>query len=83
MWRSFFLAIGLTLCILGGECLVVDKAYVAQPEETLEQPRSYFSTNYGFPPRRREFVPPEWAPWSLLVAGAVVSLYSVTLARDA
>ena len=26
MWRAFFMAIGITLCILGGECLLIDKA---------------------------------------------------------
>jgi hypothetical protein len=65
MWRSFFLAVGLTLCILGGECLIVDKAFVT------------LAGRGG-----REFVPPEWAPWSLLSAGAVVSLYSLTVARQ-
>jgi hypothetical protein len=33
-------------------------------------------------PVTREFRPPEWAPWTLLSAGAVVMLYTVTVARD-
>ena len=30
---------------------------------------------------RQEIVPPDWAPWSLIGAGAVVVLYSFTIPR--
>ena len=82
MWRSFFLAIGLTLCILGGECLIVDKAFLKPPDRVV-QPKSLYNKSWFFTPTaRREFVPPEWAPWSLLSAGAVISLYALTVARN-
>ena len=78
MIRSFFLAIGAFALILGGECLVLDRAVLkASQESTIE----------GFTERmaiaQREITPPEWAPWSLLSGGAVVILYSCTLPAKA
>lgn len=74
MIRSFFLAIGVFALILGAECLVLDRAVLKPNQE---------STIEGFTERmavtQREITPPEWAPWSLLSAGAVVILYSCTL----
>lgn len=74
MIRSFFLAVGIFSLILGAECLVLDRAVLKPSQE---------STIEGFTERmasaQREITPPEWAPWSLLSAGAVVILYSFTL----
>jgi hypothetical protein len=64
MWRSLFLALGIFTLMLGLEALIVDSATFA---------------NHGDPGAARELVPAEWAPWSLLSAGAVVILYSFTL----
>ena len=75
MWRSFFLAVGITLCILGAECLVVDRAFVTLPADSPPSNSLYQAR------QSREMVPPEWAPWSLLSAGAVIALYSLTVAR--
>lgn len=70
MFRAFFLALGMTAFILGLECLAIDKAVLhARSESAAEQ----IAVSY------REVSPPEWAPWSLLSAGAVVMLYSFTL----
>jgi len=68
MWRSFFLAIGAYVCLLGVQALAVEKA-VLKPE--LSGSKS--------PSVRREIVPPDWAPWSLMAGGAVVVLYSFTI----
>ena len=85
MWKAFFLAVGICLCILGAECLVIERAYVkrrpvaqadSQTAPSLFQSRPVAST-----PGPREVVPPDWAPWSLMSAGAVVVLYSFTLPR--
>lgn len=77
MWRSLFCALGISLIIVGAECLVVDKAVVAYPKKAdASAPGEPQSTI-----ERREFAPPEWAPWSLMASGAVVMLYSFTLAR--
>jgi hypothetical protein len=65
MWRSFFLAIGAYCCLLGIEALAVDKAVLKV------SPNSQSTW--------REVMPPDWVPWSLLGAGAVVMLYSFTI----
>jgi hypothetical protein len=71
MWRSFFLAVGIFLCILGVESLAVDRAVLSGPS----------SAGGAFQSPGREFTPPEWAPWTLMSCGAVVLLYSFTIPR--
>jgi hypothetical protein len=66
MWRSFFLAIGAYCCLLGVQALAVEKAVLK-----ADAPGAHSTS--------REVIPPEWAPWSLLGAGAVVMLYSFTI----
>ncbi len=82
MVRSFFLAIGIFACILGAECLAIDKAVF---RATAEPSQSAIQRTFGTvaPPRGREIVPPPWAPWSLLAGGAVTILYSFTIPRRA
>ncbi|MBC8355069.1 MAG: hypothetical protein H8E66_24075 [Planctomycetes bacterium] len=83
MWRAFFGAIGAALLILGGECLVVEKAVFANSPKKAAAPMSPFDDpQVPQPPVNRELRPPEWAPWSLLSAGAVIVLYTFTLRRD-
>jgi hypothetical protein len=72
MWRSFFLAVGIFLCILGMESLAVDKAVLSGPSD---------ASAVGAFQSSREFTPPEWAPWTLMSCGAVVLLYSFTIPR--
>lgn len=79
MWRSLFLAIGIVLCILGAECLVIDKAVLVQNDEQPKQTASYFAA--ASEPSNEEFRPPEWLPWGLISSGAVVILYSHSLPR--
>lgn len=79
MWRGFFLAVGITLCVLGGECLVVDRVVWADTSPMPPQ-----SSIGGYPQgpgvaASRDFKPPEWAPWTLLTGGAVVILYSFSI----
>jgi hypothetical protein len=38
MWRSFFLAIGITVFILGAECTVIDKALLKRAEGAQPAP---------------------------------------------
>ena len=82
MWRATFLAIGIYLCILGAECLVVDRAILDDGGEPTpaSQNASLFSSA-GPKVERREFKPKEWMPWSALSTGAVVILYSFTIPR--
>jgi hypothetical protein len=70
MWRSFFLAVGVTLCILGVQCLAIDKAVLAARPAAQGMSNAIAS---------REISPADWAPWSLLSAGAVTMLYSFTV----
>ena len=81
MWRSLFLAGGVALCILGAECMVVDRFVLADsvaksgPYMTTEE---YTDWDADLPTtaEHRVLVPPEWAPWGLLSAGVMVALYS-------
>jgi hypothetical protein len=78
MWRCFFLAIGISLCLLGVECLVVDRATILASPASDAEPSFGLSAQTG----SKDFDPPEWAPWSLLSAGAVLTLYTMTLRRE-
>ena len=90
MWRAFFLAIGISLCILGAECFVVEKAVfnLHRKKQTaamqLQTPSYWQVPDYLSIPSSdtREFEPPDWAPWALLASGAAIALYSVTAAKD-
>ena len=76
MWRATFLALGFSACILGAECLVLDRAILNRKETT---PAAYpFGQAVA---RNKEIVPPDWAPWSLMSAGAVTMLYSFTIPK--
>jgi len=85
MWRSFFLAIGISMLILGGECLVIEKAVMARkPDPAAEAgpiARTFQATPFAPPPKQRVIRPPDWAAWTLLSAGAVVIIYASTLRR--
>jgi hypothetical protein len=72
MWKTVFLAIGLYVCLLGLECMALDKVVLVS--------RSELSTRRDRP---REISPAEWAPWSLLSVGAVTMLYSFTIPNRA
>lgn len=66
MWKSFFLASGLFACILGLELLVIDSATILPVD------------GRGGP---RVFMAPDWAPWTLISAGAVTILHFATLPK--
>ena len=69
MWRSLFLALGVSTAILGVEALGIEKAVLKNPE------------NAPATAQVKEVNPPDWAPWSLMAGGAVVILYSFTIPR--
>ncbi len=71
MWRALFLALGIYCCLLGAECLVIEKATLAGSKDQQGV--------LGIGARKREVIPSDWAPWSLLSAGTVTILYSFTL----
>ena len=74
MWRAMFMALGLSAVILGLECLVVEKAVLARSTAAPVEGQPAVSAP-------RDFIPPDWAPWSLMSTGAVTMLYSVTLPK--
>ncbi|NBT12252.1 MAG: hypothetical protein EBS56_01435 [Planctomycetia bacterium] len=59
MWKSFFIAAGVFACVVGLELLLIDSAVVLPLDGN------------GGP---RVFVAPDWAPWTLISAGAVTLL---------
>jgi hypothetical protein len=82
MWRALFLAIAIAICILGLECLVLERAVLNLPAPT--------SSGYSLDPndplapptsQKRTIEATEWHPWSLLCVGSVMMLYSLTLRR--
>jgi hypothetical protein len=70
-----FIALGLSAVLVGLECLVVEKAVLAKPQAAAGASSKGVVT--------RDFVPPDWAPWSLMSVGAVTMLYSVTIPKRA
>ena len=81
MAKAFFLAVGLSLCLLGGECFVVEKAVLAAKAKPKAAAKSSFLATTSAAPKKRVIKTPEWAPWTFLSTGAVIVLYSITLTR--
>jgi hypothetical protein len=85
MWRAMFLAVGIYMCILGAECLVVERFVMAgeRPPSESQAPATLFAaTPAPSPTATHDIEPPEWAPWSFLSAGAVIILYALTINRQ-
>jgi hypothetical protein len=76
MIRAFFLALGIFICLLGAQCLFIEKAVFANPAQQKNGPLAVNSVR-----ATREIEPPDWAPWGLLAGGVVVILYSFTIPR--
>lgn len=80
MFRALSLAIGITLCILGLEFMAVEKVVMASERNSTADATSLGDGN-SLTKSEREFHPPEWMPWSLVSAGAVIIIYSFTIPR--
>lgn len=83
MWRSVFLAIGISLCILGVECLFVEKAVLANGEKAPAAAKISGLFSRPEVSARREVKTKEWMPWSFMSSGAVIILYTLTLKKRA
>jgi hypothetical protein len=82
VWRAFFLAIGTMLIIVGVECMLIESAVlVSERVETTQVNNPWFPAPQPMQVSDRVIRPPEWIPWSLVAAGTVVVLYSLTLPR--
>lgn len=86
MWRAFFIAVGISLCIGGAECLVLDRAILKREETVASEQSSTSSLLLGTEaPRSKnaEWIPKDWHPWSLMSVGAVVILYAYSFGKKA
>jgi hypothetical protein len=81
MWRSIFLAIGITLCVFGVECLFIEEAVLAKPIGGTPLAASVATTDGGAGGGKKEIKTQEWMPWSFLGGGAVIILYTITIPR--
>ena len=95
MWRALMMSLGLSLCLLGGEAMVIDRVVLADEmtDAAYRSPYGARGANGPYGPfevvpsyspalpsmNQRVFVPPEWAPWGLLAAGALTFLYATAL----
>lgn len=79
MVRAFFAAVGISLCIFGAECLFVDSAVLASGEKLPVARNTLFVAAPNL--EKKTIQTPEWAPWTFLSAGIIISIYSVTLKR--
>lgn len=76
MWRALFLAVGVSLVILGVQCLGVQKFVLkgdAPPTNDI------FADAKAAVTPRREIVPQPWVPYSLMSTGTVVCLYCFSI----
>lgn len=73
MWRALFMAVGIAGAVFGLECLAIDKAILMPPRNGSTQTIT----------SSREWVPPEWLPWTLITGGAIIVLYTFTIPRRA
>ena len=80
MWKSFFLAVGIMMCIVGVECMLIERATLTDAA-ALTHNVSHSGDLTRPVTLTKDVVPPEWAPWSLLSTGVVVILYSFSIAR--
>ncbi|MFV1965418.1 MAG: hypothetical protein ACC628_08350 [Pirellulaceae bacterium] len=90
------MAVGITLAIVGGECLIVEKAVFVLPAGKKPPPQAASFPGISYLPgseyligskppptqSKHEVKLPDWAPYALLSAGAIVAIYSVTLAKS-
>ena len=81
MWRALFLAIGLSLFILGIECLAVSRfTFKAQAKADKAEQKTIQAPPPGLA-KRRVLVVGDHAPWSLMGLGAVVVIYAYDLPK--
>ena len=80
MWRSFFLAIGISAVIFGVECLGVEKMILSLRETPPATQNTFFGATAPSP-KPVVFTPQPFLPWTLISTGAVVCLYSFTLGK--
>ena len=81
MWRAFFLAVGVFVCLLGVECLGVEKVVLKLKNPPPAPTQEFLAAPAPTVGSAREIAPPDYAPWSLMGLGAVIILYAYDLPR--
>lgn len=86
MWKSFFLAVGIFLLILGVETLVVEKFIMSDGKAIPRLVNGNSSTPpsgpfmpAGYARMKREMTTKDWMPWSLLASGVITVMYTLSL----
>ncbi|MCY2996419.1 MAG: hypothetical protein NTY19_52510 [Planctomycetota bacterium] len=80
MWRAFFLAFGIWLCLLGAQCLVIERAVLAESVAS-SAPLLTADGTFTVPGTRPEIETREWMPFTFLGLGLVTILYTFTLPK--
>jgi len=81
MWRAFFLAIGLSLVIMGAEFMAVERVVLYEPPAPGGPIAALTNITSTVSVNATTLAPPEWAPWCLFSAGAIVMIYSFTIPK--
>lgn len=78
MLRSFFLAAGINLCVLGCLCLFIDQALLtSEPSGSLLKAAKGILTAAPRP----AFHAQEWMPWIFTAVGVITMIYTFTLPK--
>ena len=81
MWRAFFLAIGISIILLGAEFMMVDKVVFHEAPKQGSPVSVLANITSTEVISAKTYVPPDWTPWSLFSVGAVVMIYSFTIPK--
>jgi hypothetical protein len=73
MWRAFFLGIGISLFLIGGECLMLDKVILADRNASSVYP---VGRRRSVGSRAQRELARQWAPGACWPAAYIVVLYS-------
>lgn len=76
MWRALFWAVGVYAVLLGAQFMLIDRAVLHGSESAGGGGPFGISRPAGEP-----FVPPDWAPWSLITFGIITLIYSFTIPK--
>ena len=79
MWKSFFMAVGITVALVGVQFLGVEKIVLKYREDPPPKKSPYDDAPKTGPLIEIKGAP--WVPYSLLATGVIISIYSVTLPR--
>jgi hypothetical protein len=79
MWKSFFVAIGVYLFLLGAQCLVCER-FVWRASGPPPAPVAAGVDVKPAPPPRG-WAPTDPMPWTLMASGIVVCIYSFAIPR--